>query len=130
MTFCTEKYQQSQSAQVCQNLSNSGFGSSGNQLLAAAGAYHSENAGGRCANTYSRGTGTSAYYGFPLLRLFGFPFCGNNAAPQNIKPNFRDLATQKLHGCWCVLIPMLVRIYEACMLAKEYKVRQRLVEGY
>ncbi len=129
MYLLQEKYQHSQSAQVRQNLCSSGFGSSGNQLLAAANANNSENAGVRCTNTNNRGANTNANYGFPLLRLFGFPFCGNTAAPQNTKPNFRDLASQKLYGSWCVFIPMLARIYEACTLAKEYKVKQRLVEG-
>jgi len=36
------------------------------QLLAAAYAVYSEDAGVRCASTYYRGAGTSAYSGFPL----------------------------------------------------------------
>lgn len=117
-------------AQACQSLCNSGFGGSGNQLLAAANANNSGNAGVRCANTNNRGAHTHANYGFPLLRLCGFPLCSNHAAKHNtIKPNRRNLAPQKLLGCWRVLIPILARVYEACTLAKEYEVEQRLVEG-
>ena len=36
------------------------------QLLAAASAHYSENAGVRCAGTYYRGAFTCAHFGFPL----------------------------------------------------------------
>ena len=120
----------SQSAQACKSLCNSGFGGSGNQLLAAANANNAENAGVRCANTNNRGANTNANYGFPLLRLCGFPLCCGNATKLiKIKPNCRNLATQKLLGCWRMLIPILAYVFEACKLAKEYEVKQRLVEG-
>lgn len=131
MYLLHKKYQKHfQSAQACQSLCSSGFGGSGNQLLAAANANNAENAGVRCANTNNRGAYTYAYYGFPLLRLFGFPFCGYHAAkPNKVKPNCRNLASQKLLGCSCVPIPITARTHEACTLAKEYEVKQRLVEG-
>lgn len=131
MNLLHKKYQKiSQSAQAYQSLCNSGFGGSGNQLLAAANANNAENAGVRCANTNNRGANTNANYGFPLLRLCGFPLCSNPVAKYNtIKPNCRNLAPQKLLGCLRVLIPILARVYEACTLAKEYEVEQRLVEG-
>ncbi len=123
----TKKYQ---SARACKSLCNSGFGGSGNQLLAAANANNAENAGVRCANTNNRGANTNANYGFPLLRLCGFPLCCGNATRKNNKePNCRNLAPQKLLGCLRVLIPILAHVYEACKLAKEYEVKQRLVEG-
>ena len=57
---------QSQSVQGVPALHNSGFGGSGNQLLAAANANNSDNSGVRCAITYYRGAHTRAYSGFPL----------------------------------------------------------------
>ena len=131
MYLLHKKYKRNtQSAQACQSLCSSGFGGSGNQLLAAANANNSGNAGVRCANTNNRGANTNANYGFPLLRLCGFSLCGYHAAkPNTIKPNCRNLAPQKLLGCWRVLIPILARAFEACTLAKEYEVKQRLVEG-
>lgn len=119
----------SQSEQACKSLFNSGFGSSGNQLLAAANANNAENAGVRCANTNNRGANTNANYGFPLLRLYGFPLCGNAAKRNTKRPNCRDLATQKPLCCWCVPNPMSAHTYEASVSAKEYEVKQRLVEG-
>lgn len=114
-----------QSAQACQSLCNSGFGGSGNQLLAACNANNAENAGVRCANTNNRGANTNANYGFPLLRLYGFPFLKQN----EIKPNCRNLATQKPHCCMQVQSPITAHVFKECVLAKEYKVKQRLVEG-
>lgn len=64
----------SQSEQACKSLFNSGFGSSGNQLLAAANANNAENAGVRCANTNNRGANTNANYGFPCYAYTVFPF--------------------------------------------------------
>lgn len=123
MNLVQNKYnKQSVSAQACKSLCNSGFGGSGNQLLAAANANNAENAGVRCANTNNRGANTNANYGFPLLRLFGF----YNTV---IKPNHRNLATQKAHGGWHALTPIYVRAICAMLLAKEYEVWQRLVEG-
>lgn len=131
MYLLQKKYNEKlQSAQACQSLCSSGFGGSGNQLLAAANANNSENAGVRYTNTNNRGANTNANYGFPLLRLYGFPLCCVKATKLNtIKPNCRNLATQKLLGCWHMLIPILAYVYEACKLAKEYEVKQRLVEG-
>ena len=41
-----------------------------NQLLSAANANNSENAGVRCANANNRGANTNANYGFPLYMPF------------------------------------------------------------
>lgn len=131
MYLLQKKYKRiSQSAQACKSLCSSGFGGSGNQLLAAANANNAENAGVRCANTNNRGATTNANYGFPLLRLCGFPLCCGNTTKRNKEnPNCRHLAPQKLLGYLRVLIPILAHVYEACKLAKEYEVKQRLVEG-
>lgn len=131
MYLLQKKYKRiSQSAQACKSLCSSGFGGSGNQLLAAANANNAENAGVRCANTNNRGATTNANYGFPLLRLCGFPLCCGNTTKRNKEnPNCRHLAPQKLLGYLRVLIPILAHVFEACKLAKEYEVRQRLVEG-
>lgn len=119
-----------QSAQACKSLCISGFGCSGNQLLAAANANNAENAGVRCANTNNRGANTNANYGFPLFTPFGLRFCGHAAKRSNtISPNSPNLATQKLYGWWRVPNPMSARAKQACKLAKEYEVKQRLVEG-
>ncbi|MCM1022420.1 MAG: hypothetical protein NC403_09485 [Muribaculaceae bacterium] len=120
-----------QSAQACKSLCISGFGCSGNQLLAAANANNAENAGVRCANTNNRGANTNANYGFPLFTPFGLRLCGHAAKRSKIiiSPNSPNLATQKLHGWWRVPNPMSARAMQACKLAKEYEVLQRLVEG-
>lgn len=119
-------------AQACQLYlcGVSGYGSSGNQLLAAANANNSDNSGVRCANTNNRGANTNANYGFPLLRLFGFPFGGCNATDNKIKPNCRYLATKGLPLLLRMLTPIQAYAKQAWRLAKEYEVRQRLVEGF
>lgn len=126
MYLLQKKYnKKSKSAQACKSLCNSGFGGSGNQLLAACNANNAELAGVRCANTNNRGANTNANYGFPLLRLYDFPFFKQN----EIKPNCRNLASQKPHCCMQVQNPIAAHVVKACRLAKEYKVKQRLVEG-
>lgn len=50
-----------------------------NQLLSAANANNSENAGVRCANANNRGANTNANYGFPLY----MPFRGCGSASQS-----------------------------------------------
>ena len=71
MYLLQKKYnKKSKSAQACKSLCNSGFGGSGNQLLAACNANNAENAGVRCANTNNRGANTNANYGFPLYMPF------------------------------------------------------------
>lgn len=50
-----------------------------NQLLSAANANNSENAGVRCANANNRGANTNANYGFPLY----MPFRGYGSASQS-----------------------------------------------
>lgn len=118
-----------QSAQACKSLCNSGFGGSGNQLLAAANANNSDNSGVRCANTNNRGANTNANYGFPLLRLLGLRQRHNTQANNNNKPHCRNLAPQKPANWWRVLTPKAARAAMVCWLAKEYEVKQRLVEG-
>ena len=126
MYLLQKKYnKKTKSAQACKSLCNSGFGGSGNQLLAACNANNAENAGVRCAITEAPGANTHRRDGFPQGRQHDFPFFKQT----EIKPNCRNLASQKPHCCMQVQNPIAAHVVKACRLAKEYKVKQRLVEG-
>lgn len=109
---------QSKSVQGVPALHNSGFGGSGNQLLAAASADYADDSGVRCANTYNRGAYTYADYGFPLLRLCGFPLCCALTAIRNyIETKLpRPCLTKAATG---MAQPRMLYADTCCTLAKE-----------